>query len=72
MPPPSKRLGRKVMVPEVIAPSPERSAQPVVVPRSSARTPPRGAVPTSQSEMLGGLLASAADMGRVERSMIVS
>ena len=59
-------------MPEVIAPSPDRSAQPVVVPRSSARTARRGAVPTSQSEMMGGLLASAADMGRVDRAMIVS
>ena len=60
------------MVPEVIAPLPERNALPVVVPKSSARTARRGAAPISQSEMMGGLLASAADLGRVERSMIVS
>src|SRR5690606_7196406 len=36
MPPPSKRLGRKDAVPEVISPSMPCSAHPVVVPRSSA------------------------------------
>lgn len=37
MPPPSKRPGRKDVVPEVIRPSWLRKAQPVVVPRSRAR-----------------------------------
>jgi hypothetical protein len=72
MPPPSKRPGLKVMVPETVPPSPKRSAHPVVVPRSSARTPGRRAGPISLPLMLGGLLASAADMGKVERAMIVS
>jgi hypothetical protein len=48
------------MVPEVMAPVPERNAQPVVVPRSSARTARRGAAPTSQSEMMGGLSSVSA------------
>ena len=71
MPPPSKRLGRRARVPEVMSSSPSRIAQPVVVPRSRARmVGPRAAVAVT-----GGAsapLAPPAVLGRVETAMMVS
>src|SRR3712207_6227094 len=71
MPPPSKRPGRKAIVPEVIPPSRPRSAQPVLVPRSRARTA-RGPRAGGGGAAMHGPLACADGTARLARAMVVS
>ena len=72
MPPPSKRLDLKVMVPEVMRSSRVRSAQPVAVPRSRAST---AGVPTMTGGDVGRAmagLARAVGTARVAKAMVIS
>jgi hypothetical protein len=70
MPPPSKRLGVKRIVPEVMMPSWKRIAQPVMVPRSRART--ERCARAACTGIVPSPLASGAGAVRVARAMVAS